>query len=106
MHRCLLAALLFTATLHTQRPASIVGQEAPRWEVSEWFQLPTGKKSLGTSDFKDKVVYLYCFQSWCPGCHSHGFPTLQKLVRKFQKRDDVAFVAVQTVFEGFQTNTL
>ena len=53
------------------------------------------------------MIYLYCFQSWCPGCHSHGFPTLREVREHFLDAgaDDVAFVAVQTVFEGHRTNT-
>jgi thiol-disulfide isomerase/thioredoxin len=45
------------------------------------------------------------FQSWCPGCHSRGFPTLKQLIEDYKTADDVAFVAVQTVFEGYSTNT-
>lgn len=83
----------------------VLDQPAPAWEVDRWFNLPTGKSSLDIADYRGKVVYLYGFQSWCPGCHAHGFPTLQRLVEKFQNADDVAFVAVQTAFEGFGTNT-
>ncbi len=83
----------------------VLDAPAPAWKVDTWFNLPEGKASLDLADFKGKVVYLYGFQSWCPGCHSQGFPTLQKLIDKFGKADDVAFVAVQTTFEGFGTNT-
>ena len=34
-----------------------------------------------------------------------GFPTLQALIEEFEDEDDVMFVAVQTVFEGFSTNS-
>ena len=81
------------------------GKAAPAWEVEKWINLPEGQGSLNVSDFKGKVLYLYCFQSWCPGCHSHGFPTLRKLVRHYRDDADVAFVAVQTTFEGFAANT-
>jgi thiol-disulfide isomerase/thioredoxin len=81
------------------------GQAAPAWEVARWRNLPEGKAALDVADFKGKVLVLYCFQSWCPGCHKRGFPLLQKLVAHYQGREDVAFVAVQTVFEGFETNT-
>ena len=88
------------------RKRGIVGQPAPTWQgLDTWFQLPKGKKALDVSDLKGKVVYLYFFQSWCPGCHSRGFPTLQHVRHQFGSRDDVIFVAVQTVFEGFHTNT-
>ncbi len=88
------------------RKRGIVGQTAPSWQgIETWFQLPKGKKALDVSDFKGKVVYLYCFQSWCPGCHSRGFPTLKHVHHQFGGQSDVVFVAIQTVFEGFTTNT-
>jgi len=34
-----------------------------------------------------------------------GFPTLKKLTEAFKNRDDVVFVGIQTVFEGFGINT-
>ena len=37
--------------------------------------------------------------------HSSGFPTLQKVMSRFKDNDNVAFVAIQTVFEGFASNT-
>jgi len=77
----------------------MLGQQAPKWDVGPWHQLPTGKTSLDISDFKGKVLYLYCFQSWCPGCHSRGFPALQEVAKKYADDDDVRFVVFQTVFE-------
>lgn len=89
-----------------QRPKpGIVGKAAPSWGVTEWINLPEKKTTLDIANFKGKVVYLFCFQSWCPGCHSSGFPTLRTMIDRFKDADDVAFVAVQTVFEGFSTNT-
>ncbi len=83
----------------------IIDQQAPAWGVTEWVQLPAGKTSLDITDFKGKVIYLYCFQSWCPGCHRRGFPTLQEVLKNFEKDPEVVFVAVQTSFEGHQVNT-
>ena len=83
----------------------IVGQQAPKWETSNWIGLPEGKTSLDVDDVKGKVTYLYFFQSWCPGCHSRGFPTLKALEGKFRDQSDVQFVAIQTTFEGHRTNT-
>lgn len=83
----------------------IVGQSAPQWDVSHWRNLPLGEKSINVNDYSGKVTYLYFFQSWCPGCHREGFPTLQSLVKKFEGDDDVAFVAIQTTFEGHRVNT-
>ena len=53
------------------------------------------------ADFEGKFKVIYCFQSWCPGCHSAGLPNLKKMVNALQDNDKVAFLAVQTVFEGF-----
>jgi hypothetical protein len=50
------------------------------------------------------VVYLFGFQSWCTGCHTHGFPTLVAVQDRFADDDRVVFVALQTVFEGFEIN--
>jgi thiol-disulfide isomerase/thioredoxin len=92
-------------TLSQKYRWGIIGQRAPEWGVTEWYNLPDGRESLGLADFRGKVVYLFGFQSWCPGCHAHGFPTLKEVSEHFVASDDVAFVAVQTVFEGFGANT-
>ncbi|MCH8872603.1 TlpA family protein disulfide reductase [candidate division KSB1 bacterium] len=99
--------ILFALSLETEAvnpTRGILNQKAPSWEVSAWFQLPEDKKSLDVADFKDKVIYLYCFQSWCPGCHKYGFPTLKKVIKQYKNDKDVAIVAVQTTFEGFSSN--
>jgi len=83
----------------------IKGRRAPSWKVEEWFNLPEGKVKLDLSDYKGKIIYLYCFQSWCPGCYSHGFPTLKAVWGEFKDNPKVTFVAIQTVFEGFGVNT-
>ena len=101
--------LVFAALSASTSAASpgIQGQVAPPWKVSEWFNTsPEESSTVELSDFDGKVVYLYCFQSWCPGCHSSGFPTLTAVHEAFKDDPDVAFVAVQTVFEGYHANTL
>ena len=104
--RWIVAALLCaTPSLLAQRQ-SLVGRPAPPLRVAEWFQLPEGQDTFRLDAHRGKVVYLYCFQSWCPGCHSHGFPTLKAMTEKYAEADDVVFAAVQTVFEGFESNTL
>jgi len=81
-------------------------ETAPSWGVSEWLNLTEGKKRLDIGDYKGKVIYLYGFQSWCPGCHRAGFPTLKHIIEKLGEDPDVAIVAVQTTFEGFQSNDI
>ncbi|MEM7394680.1 MAG: TlpA disulfide reductase family protein [Verrucomicrobiota bacterium] len=98
-------ALFMGLEVHAQR-RGILNQTAPTWGADRWFQLEEGKTSLDVEDFKGKVVYLYCFQSWCPGCHSHGFPTLKKVSERFKDDEEVAFVTIQTVFEGFGVNSI
>ncbi|MFM1547925.1 MAG: peroxiredoxin family protein [Lentisphaeria bacterium] len=102
----LLLTLAITACRASeQRIRGIRGQQAPKWEAGQWINLPEGKKSIDINDYEGKVVYLFCFQSWCPGCHSSGFPTLQTLSERYSDDEGVAFVAIQTVFEGFSSNT-
>lgn len=82
----------------------IQGQVAPEWGVDQWVSLPSGVKAPMVSDYKGKVVYVYGFQSWCPGCHRHGFPTLTTLIDHYQADPSVVFIAIQTTFEGFSSN--
>lgn len=84
----------------------ILGMAAPSWAVDRWYNVPDGRDAVALDDYSGRVVHLFCFQSWCPGCHSSGFPTLLAVMDMFAEADDVAFVAVQTVFEGFEVNTV
>jgi len=83
----------------------IVGKSAPALRVHKWINVPAGKKTVRLSDYRGKVVYLYFFQAGCPGCLKHGFPALRTLTRRYKKDDKVAFIAIQTPFEGFKYHT-
>jgi thiol-disulfide isomerase/thioredoxin len=100
-----LSLLADAASKAAQPQYGILGQTAPSLGVETWFNLPAGKQSIDVSDYRGKVIYLYGFQSWCPGCKRYGFPTLKQLIEHYQDNRDVAFIAVQTTFEGFDTNT-
>ena len=89
----------------TQPQLGIRGLTAPGLQAEHWYNLPKGRESIDVTDYRGKVIYLYGFQSWCPGCHRYGFPTLQELIEHYKSNDDVAFIAVQTTFEGYGTNT-
>jgi thiol-disulfide isomerase/thioredoxin len=80
--------------------------KAPEFNVKDWVDA-TGNKTepIQLSDFDGKFKVVYCFQSWCPGCHSTGLPNLQKMVTALEGNDRVAFLAIQTVFEGHEANT-
>ncbi|OPX27726.1 MAG: hypothetical protein B1H07_00760 [Campylobacteraceae bacterium 4484_166] len=100
MLKFFLSVLLVVSSVYSAD--RLIGQKAKQFEVDSWIQ--TYKKDLDIDDFKGKVLYLYGFQSWCPGCHSHGFPTLSRLSKIYKDDKDVAFVAIQTTFEGFSSN--
>jgi len=84
----------------------IAGLPAPELNVAQWVD-KNGKKStpITLADFAGKFKVLYCFQAWCPGCHSSGLPALQKMVTALKDNDKVVFLAIQTVFEGAHANT-
>lgn len=83
------AALLTACTAQAEKPkGGILEQKAPAITADKWVSLPVGAKAPTAESLKGKVIYLYCFQSWCPGCHSSGFPTLQKISTHF--KDDKA----------------
>ena len=80
--------------------------KAPKFEVKHWIDANGNKTApIELSDFEGKFKILYCFQSWCPGCHSRGLPALQKMVEALKEKDNIVFLAIQTVFEGNEVNT-
>lgn len=84
----------------------IVGQLAPEFNVSQWIDEDgENTEPIKLENYVGKVKVIYGFQSWCPGCHSHGLPSLKKLVQKFDGNENIVFMAVQTVFEGHSVNT-
>ena len=101
-----LILLLTISNASAQKAKSgILGKPAPAWIVDNWTNLTDDIESIDVSDYDGKVLYLYFFQSCCPGCHKYGFPTLQKLIASYKNNKNIEFVAVQTTFEGFHTNT-
>ena len=84
----------------------IDGSKAHELEVDHWVDA-NGKptESINLFDYDGKFKVIYCFQSWCPGCHSRGLPALQEMTKALKNNDSVAFLAVQTVFEGHHENT-
>jgi thiol-disulfide isomerase/thioredoxin len=84
----------------------ILGAQAPEIELDYWIDAHGEKSEFSIHSQKGKWTYLYCFQDWCPGCHAHGFPALQKLSTELNGNSNLSIVSVQTVFEGFSSNTL
>jgi thiol-disulfide isomerase/thioredoxin len=80
--------------------------KAPEFNVDLWIDDNGNKiEPIKRSDFKGKFKVVYCFQSWCPGCHSKGFPDLKKMFEATKSDENIVFLAIQTVFEGHQENT-
>ncbi len=84
----------------------IEGQLAPELELDYWIDKDGNPSEFSVTDSRGKWVLLKCFQDWCPGCHSSGFPTLQAFSERFWDHPKVAIAGIQTVFEGFSSNTL
>lgn len=83
----------------------IAGLPAPPLEEVRWIDEDGGAcRPLTLADLGSGYRILYFFQHWCPGCHSHGFPTLVALAAKLRGKG-VGLAAVQTVFEGAEVNT-
>ena len=105
--RCSLfvAACAVSAAPASARSRGLVGTKAPAVWAQSWRNLPPGERSFDVPGQRGKVIVLFFFQSWCPGCHRRGFPALAAAVKHYAGAPDVAFAAIQTVFEGALVNT-
>lgn len=83
----------------------IVGHYAPELKVEYWIDKNGDPTQFQLADHEGKWVFLKGFQSWCPGCHSHGLPTLKKISDALADNPKVVFAGIQTVFEGSWINT-
>ena len=59
---------------------------APEFQVNRW----VGAKGvsinpLKLSDFIGHFEVVYCFQCWCPECHSKGLPDLKKRIEALKE---------------------
>jgi len=80
--------------------------KAKEFNVQQWIDADGNKiPFVKLADFKGKFKVVFCFQSWCPGCHNNGFPSLKKMVESLKGNNKIQFLAIQTVFEGFNKNT-
>lgn len=94
-----------TALAQTQARFGINGQPAPELDIEYWIDGSGEPAEFSIAASAGKWVFLKCFQNWCPGCHSSGFPTLKAFADEFHDHPKVAIAGIQTVFEGFRTNT-
>ena len=78
---------------------------ASELRVAQWIDAQgQARAPLTLAELGDGFKVIYCFQHWCQGCHSHGFPALVKLVGALSGAG-FGFAVVQTVFEGAEANT-
>ncbi len=103
---CLATLLLSIGTAEADNHRGILGQQAPDLELDNWID-GNGRyiPPIRFSELRGKVIYLYFFQDWCPGCHSSGFPMIKRLYDELGNDPNVVILAVQTTFEGRYTNT-
>jgi thiol-disulfide isomerase/thioredoxin len=80
--------------------------KASEFQVKNWVDA-SGKitEQIYLSDFIGKFKVVFCFQSWCAGCHRKGFPDLKNMIESLKANKNVQFLAIQTVFEGYHANT-
>jgi len=98
-------AFCMTPTLANNRSNyGIEGAAAPELKIDYWIDANGDPADFSITASRGKWIFLKCFQNWCPGCHSSGFPTLQKFSTEFASHPKVAIAGIQTVFEGFTSN--
>lgn len=81
-------------------------EKAKELRVNDWIdgQGQPMAKPVRLADLGPGYKILYCFQDWCPGCHSRGFPSLRILYDNLKDKG-FGFAVIQTVFEGAEVNT-
>ncbi|MDJ0831925.1 MAG: redoxin domain-containing protein [Gammaproteobacteria bacterium] len=102
------SSLSLPSALASAQGYGIAGKQAPELKVNYWIDTQ-GNETEDTfrlSDHQGKWVFLKCFQSWCPGCHSHGLPAVKKISDALADNPEVVFAGIQTVFEGRSVNTI
>lgn len=100
-----LAATSMTRQALAQPAPGIEGEVAPELQVDYWIDADGKPGSFSIKESTGKWTFLKCFQNWCPGCHKHGFPTLKAFSDRFHDNPKVAIAGIQTVFEGYTSNT-
>ncbi|MFT6302797.1 MAG: thiol-disulfide isomerase/thioredoxin [Pseudomonadales bacterium] len=96
---------LLSKSVMSQATPGIEGYKAPELTMDYWIDGEGKRGQFSVLESKGKWVFLKCFQNWCPGCHSSGFPTLKAFSAEFFGHPKVAIAGIQTVFEGFTSNT-
>jgi len=79
--------------------------KAPELRVPYWIDGDgEERESLTLAELGNGYKVIFCFKSTCPGCHSLGFPTMQKLVDKLQDKG-FGFAVIHTAFDDDPRNS-
>ena len=91
-------ALLTSQARAQESKYGILGYEAPELDIDYWIDADGEPASFSIAESRGKWTFLKCFQNWCPGCHSSGFPSLKAFADEFHDNPKVAIAGIQTVF--------
>ena len=105
MFAFLASPLFLSAQDEVEDLPGIMGEEAPKFNIGKWHQLPEGKDDLEITDFRGKTLVMLLFQYSTPNAHEEAFPMLKRLVEHFQGNDEIAFLAIQAVGTNRNENT-
>ena len=101
-----LAALTLPLVGYTEDQSDTESLTAPELDIDYWIDKDGNPTTFTLSQHEGKWVFLKCFQSWCPGCHSYGLPAVKRISDALKGNPNIVFAGIQTVFEGFNVNTV
>jgi len=79
--------------------------KAPELRVPFWIDGEGEERSaLTLAELGAGYKVIFCFKSTCPGCHSRGFPAMQKLVDNLQDKG-FEFAVIHTAFDDDPRNS-
>ncbi|MBI4684052.1 MAG: TlpA family protein disulfide reductase [Nitrospirae bacterium] len=72
-----------------EEPAAVAGLPAPKIEVSD----ALNGKELSQSEFKNKVVFVNFWASWCDPCREE-MPSIERLAQHFKNNQDFQILTI------------
>lgn len=89
-------------TTDPRNPSPRPLRQAPGWEIERWLNVDS---PLSLEALRGKVVVVYAFQMFCPGCVSIALPQAQRVAETFAGLG-VQVVGLHTVFEHHRANSI
>jgi len=79
--------------------------QAPELRVPHWIDANgDALPALSLADLGAGYKLIFCFKAECPGCHSVGFPIMQKLVAGLSDKN-FGFAVIHTAFDDDPRNS-